>query len=334
MAEPSRYLRKLAEQLGLEPSDRTAFLAALTEPQPYPKAILWRDRPPTDRPFPPLAPLPWQPDWIDRLAPTAQPGKQPIHAAGAYYCLDFSSVFAASVMLSDPPPSVGTGLGRGTAPIVIDLCAAPGGKSVFAWRALRPEWLIANEAIAKRLKPLIANLKRCQIAPVAVCNRDPKILAERLPACADWVLVDAPCSGQSLLAKGETNPGCFHPVNVNKNANRQKRILAHATTLVAPGGYLAYMTCTYAPAENEAVGTWLGDRFPAFTPVAVPHLAPWRSPLVPWPGYRMLPHTGLGAGSFVMLWQREATGERRSLPTDLAAAYLQKPDGSTLAASS
>ena len=51
-----------------------------------------------------------------------------------------------------------------------------------------------------------------------------------------------------------------------------------------------------------------------------------RSPLVPWPGYRMLPHTGLGAGSFVMLWQREATGERRSLPTDLAAAHIQASD--------
>jgi len=108
---------------------------------------------------------------------------------------------------------------------------------------------------------------------------DAKILAKIIPKTAGLAIVDAPCSGQSLLAKGISNPGCFHPVTINKNANRQKRILANSAQLVAPQGYLAYMTCTYAIAENEQVCAWFLNRFPQFVPVVVPDLVPYQSHL-------------------------------------------------------
>jgi 16S rRNA C967 or C1407 C5-methylase (RsmB/RsmF family) len=76
------------------------------------------------------------------------------------------------------------------------------------------------------------------------------------------VIVDAPCTGQSLLAKGDKALGCFHPVNINKSASRQKRIIANAAQTVAGEGYLAYMTCTFSPEENEQVGEWLMKKFP------------------------------------------------------------------------
>ena len=78
------------------------------------------------------------------------------------------------------------------------------------------------------------------------------------------VIVDAPCTGQSLLAKGDKALGCFHPVSINKSASRQKRIMANAAQTVAGGGYLAYMTCTFSTEENEQVGEWLMKQFPQF----------------------------------------------------------------------
>lgn len=248
----SKLLIRLSQRLFAAEPERAAFVAALGQPQDFAGAILWtRPQPPALAPFPIAAPLPWQPDWIDRLPAEVRPGRHPLHAEGYFYCLDFSSVFAASVLLALPQPPA----------TVLDLCAAPGGKSLFAWRAIAPVQLWCNEVVRKRERILIANLKRCGASAARVFNLDPAILAAAIPHSADLVLVDAPCSGQSLLAKGETALGCFHPVNINKNANRQKRILANAAELVAAGGYLAYMTCTFSPEENEQVGSWFWPNF-------------------------------------------------------------------------
>ncbi|MGP1374963.1 MAG: RsmB/NOP family class I SAM-dependent RNA methyltransferase [Almyronema sp.] len=309
MPEPSKLLRKLSQQLFTDPVDQSQFVAALVTPQPYPAAILWTQARPVVSPFECLAPLVWQPAFVDRLVSESQPGRQPLHAAGSFYCLDFSSVFAASVMLAIAAPM----------PTVLDFCAAPGGKSLFSWVALKPQQLLSNEVIRKRLKILIANLKRCGAQGAMALNLDPAVLAQRLPQSADLVIVDAPCSGQSLLAKGEKAPGCFHPVTINKNANRQKRILAEAAKTVAPQGYLAYMTCTYSVAENERVGEWLVNKFPQFQPVTVPYLGSYQSKLTALPCYRLWPQQGLGAGAFTLLLQNTASGTPQPLSPDFLA---------------
>lgn len=294
MADASRLLTRLSEKVFVDPGDRAAFVDALQHPQPDPPAVLWlRDRP-AELPWAALPPLPWQPPFVDRLAPGTRPGQHPLHEAGHFYCLDFSSVVASSVMLAIAPAPQ----------MVIDLCAAPGGKSLFSWAAFQPSVLLCNEVVRKRVKILIANLKRCGVTTARVMNLDPAAIAEPLAHSADLVIVDAPCSGQSLLAKGQKVPGCFHPVTLSRNAKRQKRILANAAALVCPGGHLAYMTCTYAPEENEQVGSWFLKQFPEFEAVAVAHLAALRSPLADWPCYRLWPHMGLGAGSFAALFRR------------------------------
>lgn len=246
--DPSRHLVKLSQQVFTEECDRTSFIQTLQHPISYPPAILWtRPRPeslPSD--LTPLPPLTWQPTWVDRLPLGSRPGAHPLHQSGHFYCLDFSSIFAISVLGAIPTPVT----------TLVDLCAAPGGKSLYSWRALQPTTLLCNETVRKRVKILIANLKRCGVFQAQVFNLDPALWAEHTPHSAQVVVVDAPCSGQSLLAKGGKVPGCFHPITTNRNANRQKRILAGAAQLVAPGGYLVYTTCTYAPAENEEVGAW------------------------------------------------------------------------------
>jgi 16S rRNA C967 or C1407 C5-methylase (RsmB/RsmF family) len=205
--------------------------------------------------------------------------------------------------------------------VIFDMCAAPGGKSVFAWQALQPDLLISNEVIGKRLGMLISNLKRCQIKPCGVVNRDPSIFAEMIPNSSNLVLVDAPCTGQSLLAKGEKAPGCFHHTAINKSANRQKRIIANSAQIVAPQGYLAYMTCTYSPEENEEVCEWFLERFPNFQPVEVDYLTEYRSHLTNIPCYRMFPQSRLGAGAFTVLFKNTAGGETKNLDLGIISSW-------------
>jgi len=285
----------------------------MTQPPALDACILWcRDRSP-DLPFPVLPPEPWQPAFVDRLAGVERPGQHPLHNAGYFYCLDFSSVFAAAVLEAIPSP----------VERVFDLCASPGGKSLFAWRSLQPTLLLSNEVIGKRMGALLSNLKRCGVAGAIASSLDTQALAAAIPQTADVAIVDAPCTGQSLLVKGIDAPGCFHPVNINKNANRQKRIVANAAQLVAPQGYLAYMTCAYSPEENEQVVDWLLSRFPQFSPVVVPGLAGFQSHLTERPCYRMFPQSGLGAGAFTALLRNLDTDAERGEAA--LEEFLQQP---------
>jgi 16S rRNA C967 or C1407 C5-methylase (RsmB/RsmF family) len=298
--QPSKLLLKLSQQLFEQPDEQANFVAALTPgsaQKTLGASLLWL----TERSTPPLfvsyPALDWQPMFVDRLQPdqslSQRPGQHPAHAQGDYYCLDFSSVFAAAPLLTLPQ----------SPQRVVDMCAAPGGKSLLAWRMLTPQLLICNEVIGKRLGMLIANLRRCRVQPAYVLSQDVSLLALHLAGSADLVLVDAPCSGQSLLAKGEKAAGCFHPITIGHNAKRQKRILANAVALLAPQAYLLYTTCTFSPAENEQVSEWLQAKFPQLRPIAIPFLQDFQSHLSKLPCYRLWPQSGLGAGAFTILWQ-------------------------------
>lgn len=307
MEKASNLLLKVSRRLFKNLDEQEKFIEALIHPQPFHPCILWCQEKPEKSPFAVETPTAWQPEFIDRLSLGEKPGQHPLHAQGYFYCLDFSSVFAASILLTIPSP----------VKLVFDMCAAPGGKSVFAWKSLQPELLISNEVIGKRLGMLISNLKRCHINPSAVVNKDSSILAERTPLSSDLVIVDAPCTGQSLLAKGEKAPGCFHPTAINKSANRQKRIIANSAQIVAPQGYLAYMTCTYSPEENEEVCEWFLERFPQFQPVEMSHLQSYQSHLTSVPCYRMFPQDKLGAGAFTVLFKNTQEGERKEIDVEV-----------------
>lgn len=295
-------LHKLARKLFSTESQQTRFVESVWDPRSYDPAVLWvRDRS-EPLPFPAEHRFDWLPEFVDRISIEHRPGQHPLHDAGHYYCLGCSSVFAACLLMESTVND----------PIIVDACASPGGKSIFAWRALAPQVLICNEVIGKRLAPLISNLTRCHI-PARVTSCDTGVMATALPGVADVVIVDAPCSGQSLIAQGKESPGCFHPATINLNANRQRRILANASQVVAPGGLLAYITCTYAEKENERNLDWFRKRFPAFEPVEVPRLAAFQSHLSETPCYRLWPfdeqdNTRIGAGGFGALLQNRGEG--------------------------
>jgi 16S rRNA C967 or C1407 C5-methylase (RsmB/RsmF family) len=309
MEKTSNLLLKVTRRLFANVDQQTKFIDALVHPQPFAPCILWCQDKPDISPFAVEMPTLWQPHFVDRLSVGEKPGQHPLHQQGYFYCLDFSSIFSASVLLA---------ISEST-PIVFDMCAAPGGKSVFAWKALQPDLLISNEVIGKRLGMLISNLKRCQIKPSGVVNRDSSIFAQMFSSSSNLVMVDAPCTGQSLLAKGEKAPGCFHHTSINKSANRQKRIIANSAQVVAPQGYLAYMTCTYSPEENEQVCEWFLEKFPHFQAVEVSHLLAYQSHLTNIPCYRMFPQDRLGAGAFTVLFRN--TQEEDIKKINLEAIY-------------
>lgn len=320
--EPSNLMRKSASALFADSTTEQAdFLSALLEPRPRGNAVLWTvPRRPGELEVIDRATLPdWLPDEVELLQPGFKIGHTAAYLAGEVYSLDYSSVLTGSAMLAARG-------GLPEAPRLLDLCAAPGGKSLLASVLLKPALLLANEIEGKRLGILRHHLGRCRVAKAWTQRLTPEALATLAPLAFDLCLVDAPCSGQSLLAKGIENPGCFHPSAVKGNARRQLWILEAGARMVAPGGFLLYTTCTFAPRENEGViGKFLA-KAPDFEAVEVPHLAAWRSPtaLSEFPGYRFYPHRLPGAGGFAVLLRRrgDLTSESRS---DLPASLLDYP---------
>lgn len=237
-------------------------------------------------------PLAWQAEFVSRLEAGQSPGKLSQHEAGLYYLLDFSSVFMAA------PLNL---VGAKDITRILDLCAAPGGKSIFAAKLFSPKELVCNEVIGKRTAQLHSNLRRCHIQNCSVVSQDSKILAEKYSNYFDLVIVDAPCSAQSLLTRGERASSCFHSATINLNSNRQKRIIANAAKMVKSGGYLAYMTCTYSLKENEGVLEWLLEKFPEYTAIELAELCEFRSEYSEVPCYRLWPWQGIGGGGFTAL---------------------------------
>jgi 16S rRNA C967 or C1407 C5-methylase (RsmB/RsmF family) len=195
---------------------------------------------------------------------------------------------------------------------ILDMCAAPGGKSAIAWRGLKPQLLVCNEVVGKRHRGLTSNLSRCKI-PAVVTQQDPSNWAES-GLKFDLVIVDAPCSGQSLYARGEAETGCFHPSTVNGCRLRQRRILAESAKCVAPGGFLVYSTCTYSPEENEEIIDWFLKKNDAFKTRTISSLSSFKSTLTEVDAYRFFPSQDLGSGGFTALMQNLNPEEPNSLP--------------------
>ncbi len=296
MAErpPSRNIDRLARSLFADRERQEILIEALFKGESEAPALLWLAERPVEAPFVSQPRTSWQPEFVDLIDSGQRPGAHPLHQAGAYYCLDFSSVFEASLVRHCLDVSS-----------ILDVCAAPGGKSVFAYRALAPARLVSNEVIGKRRGALVSNLKRCAVDVATVTGIDSARLKSSLAETFCLVIVDAPCSGQSLEAKGSSAEGAFHPVTINMNANRQKRIVANSLQLVRPGGYLAYMTCTFSPKENEGVVEWVRKKFPEFVTVACETLAGFQSELSSEHCYRLFPFQGMGAGGFCSLFRRQ-----------------------------
>ncbi len=188
-----------------------------------------------------------------------QPGKQILHEAGAYYIQEPSAMSAAEAL----------GVKEGER--VLDLCAAPGGKTTQLAGKMRGTGLLAaNEYVASRARILSQNVERFGIRNCVVLNEDPARLAERFPCFFHRILVDAPCSGEGMFRKDEQARGEWSGERVAACAERQLMILEHADRMLMPEGRLVYSTCTFAPAENEGVVARFLCRHPEYELIGLP----------------------------------------------------------------
>jgi NOL1/NOP2/fmu family ribosome biogenesis protein len=186
---------------------------------------------------------------------------------------------------------------------VCDVCAAPGGKATAIVEQLSGTgFLLANEVISSRTELLQLALCRSGWGNFCCTQADVAELSDRLGGTFDRVLVDAPCSGQSMVARDRQSMAAFSATQIGLNAERQRRILQAAARLVVPGGRLVYSTCTFSIAENELVVQDFLSRNPLWQLVELPSLAAWTSPFLPG-CYRLWPHRDRCDGAFAAALQ-------------------------------
>lgn len=239
----------------------------------------------------------------------------PLYHAGAYYVQEASSMMIGKGMTIDEQGVTN----KEVQPLrILDLCAAPGGKSTLLAGAMPSgSLLISNEVIASRAAILAENMARWGHPEVIVTNNDPKDFAF-LDDFFDLVVVDAPCSGEGMFRKDPAAIAEWSLDNVANCALRQQRILRDIAPVVKPGGMLVYSTCTFAPEEDENMISWLLDELGAefeIAPFALEESWGWDSLTlggVKDAAHRAWPHRVRGEGLFICRFRRkgEARGGR------------------------
>ncbi|MCI8453892.1 MAG: RNA methyltransferase [Lachnospiraceae bacterium] len=245
---------------------------------------------------------------------TLRPGKHPLHEAGLYYIQEPSAMAAAEALGPQPGERI------------LDLCAAPGGKSTHIAGKMRGQGLlVCNEIHPARAKILSQNIERLGIANAVVTNVEPEGLVPAFSGFFDGILVDAPCSGEGMFRKDKEAVGEWSPERVKICAARQDAILACAAGLLRPGGRLVYSTCTFSPEENERTVAHFLKTHPEFTAVR-PDCADWFEGGRPaWAGE---PGSEQEIARTVRIWPHKAGGEGHFLAllvkNQAAAAPLSK----------
>lgn len=233
MVLPPAFLERIRRDL----PDAEAFLAALEHPPIT--SIRLNSTKPSQLPFE-TTPVPWHPHG-HYLAERPSFVADPRFHAGAYYVQEASSMLLHALLDMNQPVRI------------LDMCAAPGGKSTLLASAMPAgSVLVSNEVVPARTNILTENMRRWGNSNVIVTKRDAQAFA-RVPNFFDVVLVDAPCSGEGMFRKDETSVSQWSQDLIDMCAVRQKDIVASLLPALRPGGMLIYATCTYAPEENEQI---------------------------------------------------------------------------------
>ncbi|MDF2716882.1 MAG: methyltransferase [Paenibacillus sp.] len=229
-----------------------------------------------------LSPVPWCPNgyYYDEAT---KPGKHPYHQAGLLYIQEPSAMSSAELL--DPQPG----------DVVLDLAAAPGGKTTQIAGSLQGQGLlVANEIHPVRAKILSENVERMGVPNAIVTSAAPDALARKFAGAFDKIMLDAPCSGEGMFRKDPDAIREWSPDHVRMCAERQLDILDSAAAMLKPGGTMAYSTCTFNRSENEDVLAAFTAKHPAFTVLRTE---------------RLWPHLVRGEGHFAALLRKDDSGE-------------------------
>lgn len=301
---PAKFVERVLRELG--PDEGGALCRALTgEP-----SVSVRLNAAKGLAAPSGRPIGWSSGgyWLD-----ARPSftLDPDFHAGRYYVQEASSQFVGHIVAA----CGGIGGGR-----VLDLCAAPGGKTtLYSTLAGRGGLVVANEIVRNRAAVLADNVRKWGVGNVAVTVNDPSQVA-RLEGWFDAVAVDAPCSGEGMFRKSEEARTEWSEAGVALCAERQRGILREAWRALRPGGLLLYSTCTFNFTENEGVLrdflVWAaGETEPAERIAVDPAWGVVCGAEGDFQTFRFYPHRVEGEGFFAAaVRKRAAGGERRRVP--------------------
>lgn len=297
---PSAFVSQMQSQLG---EDYPAFVDALNE-KPVVSVRLNAIKPGAE--FPEGSPIPWCENGL-YLPERPVFFRNPLIYTGAFYVQEASSML------------VGQCLDFKQDLKVLDLCAAPGGKSTLLLDRLSPDsLLVSNELVGNRSRALIDNLSRWGRPNAFVSNSHPRDLSG-LEHFFDAIVVDAPCSGEGMFRKDPKVIDHWSPGVVRNCALRQKDILGQVIGSLKPGGRLVYSTCTYNPQENEQIIQWLLDKEPGvFKVVPMEFPAEWGLTPGTTEGYseelrhtyHCYPHKVRGEGFFIACLEKTAPSRR------------------------
>jgi 16S rRNA C967 or C1407 C5-methylase (RsmB/RsmF family)/NOL1/NOP2/fmu family ribosome biogenesis protein len=253
----------------------------------------------------------------------------PTFHAGAYYVQEASSMFLWEALKQT--------VGQNTEQVVLDLCAAPGGKSTLLASYFNNGFIVSNEVIKQRASVLVENITKWGHNNIVVTNNDPQHF-QALPNFFDVLVVDAPCSGSGLFRRDPNAIQEWSLDNVMLCSQRQQRILADVLPTLKQDGVLIYSTCSYSKEEDEDIMDWLvQDMQLNSLPLTIPQ--EWgiiktisiKSKAV---GYRFYPNKLQGEGFFIAIFKKSnPTADHRikemavQLPTkqELATAHAFFP---------
>lgn len=171
-----------------------------------------------------------------------RPSKHPYYNAGLFYIQEPSAMSTGAVIDINPGDRV------------LDLCAAPGGKSTQAGAKLKNEGiLVSNDISATRCRALLRNIEAAGISNAVITNETPEKLSERFEGFFNKIIVDAPCSGEGMFRKDKDAVRSWEEHKTEVCQKLQRDILRNAGKMLCPGGIIAYSTCTFAPEEDEGM---------------------------------------------------------------------------------
>lgn len=253
---------------------------------------------------------------------TEKPAKHPYYFAGLYYLQEPSAMTPANLLPVEPGDRV------------LDVCAAPGGKSTELAAKLNGQGiLISNDISNSRAKALLKNLELFGAKNALIMSENPQKLSERFPEYFDKILIDAPCSGEGMFRKEPNVVKSWLEHGNEFYARLQKEIIKNALQMLKPGGMILYSTCTFSPMENEAAVMYMMELCPELKIIPFERYAgfgPGMPETVQGPDslkecIRIWPHRMHGEGHFLALLQK---GEKKEnmvwKKSEKPAAFLEK----------
>ena len=250
-----------------------------------------------------LKPIPWTTNGFYYNS-KEQPAKHPYYYAGLYYIQEPSAMTPAQLLPVTPGDKV------------LDLCAAPGGKSTELAAKLQGEGvLVSNDISNSRAKALLKNIEVFGVKNAVVTTEAPNKLSQYFEGYFDKILVDAPCSGEGMFRKDPSIIKSWEKYGVGHYNGLQLSIVPEAIKMLKPGGMMLYSTCTFSPEENEGTIQFILDHYPNMKVVAIENLYEGFAPGHPeWiengsedltKCVRLWPHKIKGEGHFIALLQKK-----------------------------